>query len=124
MSITNAPYPGARPSPPEAEPFHDGPEWAALMVALAGLVVAVAGLAGSLLLSLGLNLKACPLCFYQRTFVMSLVAMLGLGLAARAARPARLLLLALPLAVAGLGVALFHVRLEWAGKLECPDGLL
>jgi hypothetical protein len=33
-------------------------------------------------------------------------------------------LLALPVAVAGLGVAFFHVRLELAGKLECPEGLL
>src|SRR5438876_8199332 len=32
--------------------------------AWAALAVAVAGLAGSLFLSLGMNLKACPLCFY------------------------------------------------------------
>jgi len=31
-------------------------------------------LAGSLWLSMGMNLKACPLCFYQRTFVMGIVA--------------------------------------------------
>jgi hypothetical protein len=31
---------------------------------------------------------------------------------------------ALPLAVAGLGVALFHVSLEIGDKLECPTGLL
>jgi hypothetical protein len=56
--------------------------------------------------------------------MMALVAVLGVGLIARAARPGRLGLLALPLAVAGLGVALFHVWLEVTGKLECPAGLL
>jgi hypothetical protein len=88
------------------------------------LVAAVAGLAGSLSLSWALHLKPCPLCFYQRTFMMALVAILGVGLGAQAARPGRLSLLALPLAVAGLGVALFHVWLESTGKLECPQGLL
>jgi hypothetical protein len=88
----------------------------------AALVVAVAGLAGSLSLSWGLGLKACPLCFYQRAFVMGVVAVLAMGLLTGAAgRPG---LLALPLAAAGLGVALFHVWLEGAGKLECPAGLL
>src|SRR5262249_12497612 len=33
-------------------------------------------------------------------------------------------LLAFPLAIAGLGVALFHVSLEVNGKLECPTGVL
>jgi disulfide bond formation protein DsbB len=88
------------------------------------LVVAVLGLAGSLYLSLGLQLKACPLCFYQRTFMMSLVAVLGIGLMSGLGRSGRLGLLAFPLAVAGLGVALFHVYLEMVGKLECPAGLL
>jgi hypothetical protein len=90
----------------------------------AALSVAVAGLAGSLSLSWGLALKPCPLCFYQRAFVMGIVTVLAMGLLAGAARPGRMGLLALPLAVAGLGVALFHVRLELTGKLECPQGLL
>jgi disulfide bond formation protein DsbB len=96
---------------------------AASVWAWAALPVAAAGLAGSLCLSLGMNLKACSLCFYQRAFVMSLVGVLGMGLLAGAARPRRLGLLALPLAVAGLGVALFHVSLELRGKMECPPGL-
>jgi disulfide bond formation protein DsbB len=93
--------------------------WAAL-----ALTVAAGGLVGSLLLSLGMNLKACPLCFYQRTFMMSLVALLGMGLLASVPRPGLLSLLALPLAVAGLGVASFHVWLEASGRLECPQGVL
>jgi hypothetical protein len=92
--------------------------------AWAALVVAVVGLAGSLFLSLGMGFKACPLCFYQRTFMMSLVAVLGMSLVAGAGDPGRQGLLALPLAGAGLGVALFHVGLEGGGKLECPRGLL
>ncbi|MBI2806279.1 MAG: disulfide bond formation protein B [Planctomycetes bacterium] len=85
---------------------------------------AAATLAGSLGLSYGLGLKACPLCFYQRTFIMSLVAVLGIGLLTPAGRGARLAWLALPLAVAGLGVASFHVFLELSGKLECPAGVI
>ena len=83
----------------------------------------VAALAGSLGLSYGMGLKACPLCFYQRTFVMSLVAVLCIGLLTPAGRGANLAWLALPLAVAGLGVAGFHVFLELSGKLECPTGV-
>jgi disulfide bond formation protein DsbB len=90
----------------------------------AALVVAATGLGGSLYLSWGMGLKACPLCFYQRTFLMSLVAVLGVGLAAGTAQPGRLGLLTLPLATAGLGVALFHVWLVVSDKLECPQGIL
>lgn len=79
---------------------------------------------GSLLLSLGEEKIACPLCFYQRTFVLGLAAVLGVGLLSRAAAPGRLAALALPLAVGGLGVAGFHVSLEVRGILECPSGLL
>jgi disulfide bond formation protein DsbB len=88
------------------------------------LVVCLLTTGGSLFLTWGLNLQACPLCFYQRTFAMSLVAVLGMGLLIGADRFVRLSLLALPLAVAGLGVAGFHVSLELSGKLECPPGLL
>src|SRR5437879_819950 len=93
-------------------------------VTWAAFTVAGVGLAGSLFLSLGMELKACPLCFYQRAFVMSVFAVLGMGLFAGTPYAGRLSFLVLPLAVAGLGVALFHVYLETAGKLECPEGLL
>lgn len=104
---------------PSSEPRAVASTWAWV-----ALLVALVGLAGSLLLSLAMNLNACPLCFYQRTFMMSLVAVLGIGLFFGAARPGQLALLALPLATAGLGIALFHVSLEVSGKLECPQGLL
>jgi disulfide bond formation protein DsbB len=92
--------------------------------AWAALVMSCVGLTGSLALSWWLGHKACPLCFYQRSFMMAVLAVLGVGLLAGVAGPGRLGLLALPLAVAGLGVALFHVWLELGGKLECPEGLL
>jgi len=89
----------------------------------AALAVASGTLAGSLALSLVLGLKACPLCFYQRTFAMGLMGVLGMGLVAGVGRAERLSLLALPLATAGLGVALFHVSLELRDKVECPRGI-
>jgi disulfide bond formation protein DsbB len=88
------------------------------------LLVALVALAGSLWLSVGMGLKACPLCFYQRTFVMGVVAVLGIGVLTGERHRAVLNLLALPLAFAGVGVAAFHVFLELTGKLECPSGVM
>lgn len=90
----------------------------------AALLVAVLALAGSLWLSIGMKLKACPLCFYQRTFVMGVVAVLGIGLLTGRRHQAVLTLLALPQVVGALGIAGFHVYLELAGKLECPTGIM
>src|SRR5262245_27050363 len=93
------------------------------ILVLLPLAAAVAALAGSLRLSIGMNLKACPLCFYQRTFVMGIVAVLGIGMLLARQYRGVLNLLALPLAVGGFGVAAFHVYLELTGKLECPAGV-
>ena len=88
------------------------------------LLAAGLALAGSLYLSMGMGLNACPLCFYQRTFLMAVAGVLGVGSALRLAAPAGTLsLLALPLALAGLGVALVHNFLVWSGVLVCPGGL-
>lgn len=87
-------------------------------------VIALCGVAGSLWLSVGMNLKACPLCLYQRTFLMSATAVLLLGLTSEMRRSAILPLVALPSVLAGLGVAGFHEYLEQTGKLECPGGVL
>lgn len=92
-----------------------------MIAPLLTLLFAGVACAGSLYLSLGLGLKACPLCFYQRTFAFALVAVLLVGLSA--GLRGKLNLLALPLAVAGLGVAAFHVSLVETGKLECPAGI-
>ncbi len=92
--------------------------------AVAALVLAIAGTLGSLFLSLGMGLKACPLCFYQRTFIMAAAAVLLIGLAVDRTRPALFCLLSLPLALAGLGVATFHEYLVITDVLECPKALL
>jgi hypothetical protein len=71
-----------------------------------------------------MKLKACPFCFYQRTFVMGVVAVLGIGLLIGQRHRVVLNLLALPLVVGALGVAVFHVYFEVTGKLECPSGVM
>lgn len=93
--------------------------WTVLAAALA-----LCGVAGSLWLSVGMSLKACPFCLYQRTFLMSAAAVLLLGLTSEMRRSAILSLVALPSVIAGLGVAGFHEYLEQTGKLECPGGVL
>jgi disulfide bond formation protein DsbB len=108
-SEMHSPGPWTRPSPGV---------WA-----WAALAVSVIVLGGSLYLSLGMKLKACGLCFYQRTFVMGVVGVLALGLCVAWRSPRLVCLLALPAAAGGLGVAVFHVYLEQKGALECPGGL-
>jgi hypothetical protein len=93
------------------------------LLAWCALVIALGATAGSLWLSIGMKLKACPLCVYQRTFVMGAAGVLLMALVTPARRSGAVSLLALPLAIAGLGVAGFHVYLEWTGKLECPLGI-
>lgn len=90
----------------------------------AAFFFAVVGVGGSLYLSLGLGLRACPLCFYQRSFVMATLAVLVVGLAADRTRSGLYCLLSLPLAMAGWGVAAFHEYLVLTSVLECPQGLL
>ena len=90
--------------------------WAALFAAL------VASL-GSLWLTLGMELKACPLCLYQRASVFAVAAVLAIGVLMRERGEAGVCLAALPAAVAGLGVGIFHNYLEYSGKLVCPKGI-
>jgi disulfide bond formation protein DsbB len=87
-------------------------------------LVALLAVAGSLWLSIGMGLKACPFCFYQRTFVMGVVAVFAIGLLSGRRHWGVLNVLALPLVVAGLGVAVVHEYLELNGKLECPGGVV
>jgi disulfide bond formation protein DsbB len=96
---------------------------ASAAIAWALLILSALGLAGSLYLSIGLKLKACPLCFYQRTFIMGIAAILLIGLLTDRTKGSFLCLLSLPLAVSGLGVAAFHEYLVLSTKLECPAGV-
>ena len=86
------------------------------------LLVAAGATAGSVYLSTNMGLYACPLCFYQRTFVMGVAALLLIGLLSGMGSRVSLAALAMPLAFAALAVALMHVDMERTGKLECPDG--
>lgn len=78
---------------------------------------------GSLFLTLGMQLVACTLCFYQRTFILALSAILIVGVTLGLHRQGVLSVLALPLVSAGLCVAVFHHWLEYRRVLECPAGL-
>ena len=85
--------------------------------------ISVVGALGSLYLSLEMGLKACPLCFYQRAFIMAAAAVLGFGLFLPNLPSAALSPLALASAVAGFGIALWHTYLDAIGVLECPVGI-
>jgi hypothetical protein len=87
------------------------------------LLVAAIGVVGSLYLSLGMELKACPLCFYQRAFIMATLAILLFGLFLRDTPRAALAPLALGPAVAGAYVAAMHTYKVYDGTLECPTGV-
>jgi hypothetical protein len=88
-----------------------------IMWEYAPFAIALLMLIGSLYLSIAMGLKACPLCLYQRTLVMGVVGVLGIGLMFRlSAGPDSLGLLTLPLAVAGFGLAAFHVYLEQSAR--------
>jgi disulfide bond formation protein DsbB len=91
---------------------------------LLAFLVAAAAVAGSLWMSLGMDLLACPLCYYQRTFAMAVLGILTVGLIGGVRPSSRISLLALPAAAGGLGVAGWHVYLEVSGKLECPLGFM
>lgn len=91
---------------------------------LVTLLFAAVASAGSLYLSLGMGLKACPLCFYQRTMAFALVGVLLTGMCLFPRREwGKLNVLALPLCLGGLGVAAFHTNLVLSGKLACPNGI-
>ena len=85
--------------------------------------VAMVGAFGSVFLSIGLGLKACPLCFYQRSFMMAAAVSLLMSCWLDGVRSTRSCFVALPFAWAGLGVAAFHEYLVLSNKLECPPAL-
>ena len=93
-------------------------------VVFVALLIALVGTAASLWLSLGVGLKACPLCFYQRSFVIAAAGALLFGLGAKNGSERGLALAIATLStVAGMTVAGFHVSLELRKILECPKGL-
>ena len=87
------------------------------------LFASAVGVTGSLYLSISLELKACPLCFYQRAFLMATATILFFGIWLRGVPQAALAPLALASTAAGTGIAAFHVYLDANGILECPLGV-
>ncbi|MBL8828913.1 MAG: disulfide bond formation protein B [Planctomycetaceae bacterium] len=90
---------------------------------VAVIVMSFIGTIGSVYLSVGLGLKACPLCFYQRSFMMATLVVAAVGIYIDRSRPGLLGLLSVPMASAGLGVAAFHEYLVLTRILECPNAL-
>lgn len=88
----------------------------------AALALALVTSLGSVYLSAGMKLAACPLCYYQRAFAFATLGVLLVGVVYRVHDHVCLPALALPLALTGLGIAAFHVSLELRGKMECPTG--
>jgi hypothetical protein len=106
------------PPPPAPPP----PDLKILWIRLA-LFVSVIGVLGSLHLSLNMGLKACPLCYYQRAFIMAAAGLLAFGMFLPGMPTAAVSVLALIPASAGFCIAVEHVRLELIGSLECPLGI-
>jgi disulfide bond formation protein DsbB len=92
-------------------------------ISVVALTLALLTSLGSVYLSAGMKLAACPLCYYQRSFAFAVVAVLLVGLAFEVQEKVTLPSLALPLALSGLAVAAYHVSLEALGKMECPTGV-
>jgi disulfide bond formation protein DsbB len=107
----------------ESTPPIDAPPDLKVLWTRAALFVAIIGVLGSLHLSLSMGLKACPLCFYQRAFMMSAAGVLVFGPFLPGMPLAALTVLALVPTFAGLGVAAWHTYMDAIGVLECPVGV-
>jgi disulfide bond formation protein DsbB len=85
--------------------------WGLAWVAL----VAAVAMAGSLYLSEGAHLVPCRLCWYQRTMMYPLAIILVI---AAFRRDWKIRAYAVPLAVIGAAVSIYHVLIEWHPSLE------
>jgi len=86
--------------------------------------MALIGVVGCLYLSFGAGLVACPLCIYQRAFLMAAFAVGAVGTVAGRGFAGLVCALILSIAVMGLSVAAFHEYLIRTEVIECPPGLL
>src|SRR5262245_25758 len=104
------------PHVPPTEAGGNGPlSWLAFLVSL-GVA------AGSVWLTLGMHLIACPLCVYQRAFAFAALGVLMVGVFVGVPRRGLLSALAIPPALAAVVVAALQIYVELAGELECPMG--
>ena len=87
-------------------------------------LVATLATAGALFLGEVMGKTPCVLCWYQRIAMFPLVAILGVGLLASENHSVRY---ALPLALAGWAVALYHCLIFWGvvseGLTPCSTGV-
>ena len=85
--------------------------------------IAAIATAGSLYFSEIVGFVPCPFCWYQRFAMYPLVVVLGVGLLRPSARIWRF---AIPLPVAGLAIAAYHVALQFQPTLDlvpCEGGV-
>ncbi len=91
---------------------------------LAAWLMALAGTVGSLFFSEVMQYPPCVLCWYQRTALYPLVLIIGVGIATGDKRVTRY---ALPLALAGLVIAVYHNLLYYGFIPEsitpCTEGV-
>jgi hypothetical protein len=113
MSTTATPPKTGQPDPPPPSPIYS---WVAV-----GLAAVAA--AGGLYLNLVEEKMPCPLCFYQRGFAYATLGIMVVGLLTKLNERVSVATLALPVAFAGLGVALWHVQLIRNETLICPLGI-
>lgn len=95
-----------------------------MIAAYAAWVAALAGSLGSLFFGEVMGLPPCTLCWYQRICMYPLVAVLAVGILLR---DPRLSWYALPLAVAGLAIAVYHNLLYYhvipEALAPCTEGV-
>lgn len=86
-------------------------------------LLALAATSASLYLSEIVGLVPCALCWYQRFAMYPLVLVLGVGAWLADGRVWRF---GLPLSVVGLGIAIYHVTIQWRPTLQvvssCSEG--
>lgn len=74
------------------------------------LIIAVAGMLGSLYFGEVMGLAPCLLCWYQRIALYPIVAIMLVGIISKDAKAA---LYALPFSIIGFVIAAYHVLLTW-----------
>jgi len=120
MAMRSSPLP-----PHREEVVSTGWTWLALIIALIGAAGTLyLSIADKLDIGFGMELLACPLCFYQRTLMLAVATVLLVGLFAGPRQSGYLTLVTFPLTVAGLGIGGWHIYLESTEKLKCPTGAI
>jgi hypothetical protein len=99
------------------------PPKSAMLLNVVALAVALLALAGSFWLRAGLDSKVGALAYYQWSFMIAVASILLLAQLTELRASSVVSVLAMPVAMAGLALAVYHVERQLAGKLESPPGL-